>query len=156
MNIDPPNAKDLIKAYPKGDPSTVLRYTNQILPGWIKGYSIQFSKDLGKYNEQWARGCAQLDVEPQSVILVESTHLETQKTTHTLVRKAIEMLTTHGYVVMDLVNFAVCSQCEQVIVSKEKMEKGKLSFSGKCQSCCPYNPHKPYPEDKPKSEDSKE
>lgn len=145
--IDPPNVKDLIKDFPRGDPREVLRYVNQVLPSWIVDFSSQFSVDLLRFNVEWAEACVKLNITPQKVILVRETFLDTQKTTHKLIKKSIEMLLASGFIVMDMHNFAKCSKCGYIIVSRERIEKFKYTFSGKCQSCFPHDPKKPLTDD---------
>jgi hypothetical protein len=139
---DPPNLKDLIDSFPKGDPREVLRYTNHVLPGWIIDYADQFSIDLLRFNVDWADACVKLNIPPQKVILVKDTFLTKQRTTHKLIRKSVSSLLCHGFIVMDMTNFDKCKQCGFVICSKTRLEQNGFSFSGKCQSCFKYDPTK--------------
>lgn len=116
----------------------------KLFPGWLVKRSPQFSVDLDKYNFEWANACAkELRVEPREILIVTSTYLEEQKTTHTLVKFVVQTLCRKGYIVIDAANFDVCTVCNQVIVCRERVEMHQCFFNGKCQGCCPRDPRKP-------------
>jgi len=145
---DPSNVKSLIAAFPVGNPSNILAYVNNVLPAWVLEYADGFSLELARFNIEWAQSCVALGVEPKKVLLVTDVFLKTQRTTHQLVKKAIESLLVSGYIVMDVHNFGTCKECGDIIVCEERLKEKNYSFSGKCQKCFKYDPRKPLSEEK--------
>ncbi len=139
------NVEKVIASLPEF-PQDLLNFVDLIFPGWIVKRASAFSKDLHKFNIGWARGCVQLNVEPPTdgIILVTDSFLgarENRKILSAMIRKIVSM----GYMIMDLTNFDTCSECGLVIVSRQRIREKGYSFSGKCQSCFPYDPKKPLP-----------
>lgn len=133
-HADPENVQELIHGIPD-TPAELLSYAQRVLPNWIIKKSPQFSIDLFKFNEQWAFACVQLNITPQTVLLVKEAYLDLQGTTHTLVREVCRKLSTRGFVVMDMINFDSCQRCSEVIVSKEKVMSHGKEWTGYCQRC---------------------
>ena len=127
---DPHNASEIIA---ECTDNNLIEYISRIFPDWIVKYSPQFSEDLFKFNEQWAYACAQIRVRPQKILLVKDTYLGSNN--HKVIREFCKRLISNGYVVMDVINFDTCESCQEVIVSKQKVEEHKKVFSGKCQRC---------------------
>jgi hypothetical protein len=126
--------RDIISRMPN-DVTEILKYADIILPGWIVKESPQFSIDLFKFNEQWAFACAKMNIIPQKVLLVTEAYLDLQNTTHKIVREMCRRLTISGFVVMDTVNFDICKQCSEVIVSEMRVTQSGMAWCGLCQEC---------------------
>lgn len=144
---DPPKEKidEVLKEWPNSA-SLMLGYVRDLFPGWITTVAKQYSIDLSKFNTQWAAVCVQLGCRPMKVLIVADTFLKERGVKghkYTLMDEAIKRLTENGYVIMGKDIFGVCTQCNEVIVSQDRMKENKLSFSGKCQRCFPYDPRKP-------------
>jgi hypothetical protein len=136
---DPPHVSGLIAGIPN-EPEAIVQYANQVFPGWIVSSAPQFSLDLFKFNEQWAYACVKLNVPPQRVLIVTEAYLDLQNTTHTLIRELCRKLTTKGFVVVDSINFGVCRECGEVMVSERRFREGGMRYLGKCQRCFPHDP----------------
>jgi len=130
--------RDIISRIPS-DVTEIVNYANTVLPGWIVGESPQFSVDLFKFNEQWAFACAKMDIEPQKVLLVTEAYLDLQNTTHKIVREMCRKFITKGFVIMDTINFDMCKQCSEIIVSERRLKENGMRWLGLCQSCHPHN-----------------
>ena len=139
------NPANIISNIPN-DANTIVSYVNSVCPGWIIKSGSQFSKDLHKFNLQWAKGCITLKCSPQKVLLVSDTFMNYHSTTYKVIKELIQKLTTLGYVVMDTHNFSTCSSCGEIIVARKRLEDKGLVWSGKCQECFPYDPRIPLKE----------
>lgn len=139
--------RQILKDWPHSA-SMMISYVKDIFPGWIQNTAKQYSIDLAKFNIQWASSCHKLNTRPGRVILVSNTFLKERSVKdhrYTLIDEIIKRLSESGHVIVDTDIFTTCSGCHEIIVSQTRMESNRLSFSGKCQRCFPYDPKKPLP-----------
>lgn len=137
------NVEKVISNIPE-HPKDFINFVDLILPGWLCKRAAGFAKEIERFNIGWIKGCVQIGVEPpeMGILIVKDTYLgarENRKILSALIRKAVDF----GYLVIDTINFDVCSNCGLVIVSERRMSEKKYFFSGKCQGCFKYDPRKP-------------
>ncbi len=146
----------------KNKPLQLLKFVNEIQPGWIIDTSDNFSEDLSLFNHQWASACHGFKCVPQKILIVTDLFMKERMEQHGLdgtdndkgakkdivdyksdyafYQVASRKLSEAGFIVVECSAFTKCTDCQKVIVSKTVLNDKGFTHSGMCQPCFPYDP----------------
>jgi hypothetical protein len=141
MYQDPTNLDELLtELHSLPTLKEVREFIDRVYPTWLISMISEYSNDYAYMDNNWKKLCADINVNPKEIIIVDSYTLDSD---HTLIKQLCELLTRSGFVVRTKNALMPCSDCGKAIATESLyniLKENKMpvpdTWSSKCSGRC--------------------